>query len=131
MRPDRPSEDRGSAELVVAAPLLLFLVFFVIQMAVWMHADHVATSIAQRSVAAARAAEATDPQGYAESVADDLGGGLLTDRSIQVQVGATTARVVVSGNAPSIVPGFTWPVRHELTAPVERFVPPTPAGGTQ
>ncbi|MFC7326863.1 TadE/TadG family type IV pilus assembly protein [Marinactinospora rubrisoli] len=127
MRPNRRSDDRGSAELAVATPLLLLLVLLVVQVAIWMHGDHVATSVAQRAIDAARTAEEGDAQSYAESVADDLGGSMLSERSIVIERGATTARVAVSAEVPTIIPGFSWPVRHELTAPVERFVPPTPA----
>ncbi|RCV47805.1 TadE/TadG family type IV pilus assembly protein [Marinitenerispora sediminis] len=127
MRPHSPRDDRGSAELVVATPLLLLLVMLVIQAAVWVHGDQVATSVAQRAIDAARTAEPTDAQAYAEAVADELGGSLLAERSIVIERGATTTRVVVSAEVPTIIPGMTWPVRHELSAPVERFVPPTPA----
>ncbi|MFV2196721.1 TadE/TadG family type IV pilus assembly protein [Nocardiopsis sp. LOL_012] len=118
-------DDRGSsAELVVATPLLLLLVLFVIQVALYMHADHVAAAIARQSVEAARTVEGAGGQAAAEAIADELGGSLLLDRSVSVDRGATEVTVVVQGRVQSLVPGTTWNVHHDLSAPVERFVEP-------
>ncbi|TDQ55099.1 TadE/TadG family type IV pilus assembly protein [Actinorugispora endophytica] len=125
MRPDIPRDDRGSTtELVIATPLMMFLVLLVVQVAMWMHGNNVASAIAQQTIDAARTVEATGEGG----IADELGGSILANRSVTVSTGATTVNVVVEAEVPSILPGFTWPVRHELSAPVERFVPPTPVG---
>ncbi|MEV2276817.1 TadE/TadG family type IV pilus assembly protein [Nocardiopsis sp. NPDC049922] len=120
-------DDRGSAELAVAAPLLLLLVLFVVQAALWTHADHVAASIARQSAEAARTVEGAGGQANAEAIADELGGTLLIDRTVSVVRGPTEATAVVEARVRSLIPGLTFPVRHELTVPVERFVPP---GGT-
>ncbi|MFI6576154.1 TadE/TadG family type IV pilus assembly protein [Nocardiopsis sp. NPDC050513] len=117
-------DDRGSAELAVAAPLLLTLVLLVVQAAMWMHADHVAASIARQSAEAARTVEGAGGQANAEAIADELGGTLLIDRTVSVVRGPTEATAVVEARVQSLIPGLTWPVRHELTVPVERFVPP-------
>ena len=122
----RPRGDRGSTELAIATPLMLLLVLLVVQVALWLHGDHVAASIAQRAAATARTAEGSkaDAQARAEALADDLGGSLLNERSITVERGTTTARVEVTAEVPSLIPGLSWPVRRELSVPVERFVPP-------
>ncbi|MCY9783993.1 pilus assembly protein [Nocardiopsis sp. EMB25] len=121
-----PDDDRGSAELTVATPLLLLLVLLVVQTAVWMHGDHLAASIARQSVQDARTVDGTGSQANAEAIAAELGGSLLIDRTVSVERGPTEATAVVEARVPSLIPGLTWPVRHELTVPVERFVP---AGG--
>ncbi|WP_017569860.1 TadE/TadG family type IV pilus assembly protein [Nocardiopsis halotolerans] len=115
MRP--PRDDRGSAELAVATPLLLLLVLLVIQTALWMHGDHVAADIARRTAEQSRTA------GGGTSVAEGFGGSMLSGLDVSVDRGTEEVRVVVSAEVPSLIPGFSWPVGHEASVPVERFVP--------
>ncbi|GAB3465772.1 hypothetical protein GCM10027570_54350 [Streptomonospora sediminis] len=121
--------DRGSVELAIATPLMLLLVMLVLQAGVWAHGDHVAASIARRAVEAARTVEGSGAQAEAEAAADSLGGSLLGDRSIVIERGPQNVRVVVAAEVPTLIPGMNWPVRHELTAPTERFVAPEDAQG--
>jgi Flp pilus assembly protein TadG len=126
-----PDDDQGSAELAIATPLLLLLMLFVIQMALWMHGDHVAAAIARESAEAARTADGAGAQASGEAVAAELAGSLLVDRSVTVERGETEARAVVEGRVTSLIPGMTWPVRQELSVPVERFVPPEEQTGAR
>jgi hypothetical protein len=103
--------------LVVAAPALLLLVLLVIQAALWMHGDHVAADIARRT------AEQSRTVGGGASVAEGSGSSFLSNLDVSVNRSAQEVRVVVDAEVPSILPGFSWPVGHEVTAPVERFVP--------
>jgi len=121
----RRCSDRGSAELAIATPLLLLLVMLVVQTALWAHAGHVSQSVAQHGLAAARAAGATEGDGEAAArqAADQLAGELLTDVRIQVERGASTARVTIRAQVPSLIPGLSWPITQEQQAPVERIVP--------
>ncbi|MFF8763346.1 TadE/TadG family type IV pilus assembly protein [Nocardiopsis dassonvillei] len=101
--------------MAVAAPMLLLLVLLVVQTALWMHGDHIASDIARRTAEQSRTA------GGGASVAE--GGGFLSGLDVSVNRSAQEVRVVVDAEVPSIIPGFSWPVGHEVTAPVERFVP--------
>lgn len=101
----------------MAAPVLLLLVFLVIQTALWMHGDHVVADIARRTAEQSRTA------GGGTSVAEAGGGSFLSGLDVSVSRNAEEVRVVVDAEVPSLIPGFTWPVGHEVTAPVERFVP--------
>ncbi|WP_236567628.1 MULTISPECIES: TadE/TadG family type IV pilus assembly protein [unclassified Nocardiopsis] len=112
-----PRDDRGSAEMAVAAPALLLLVMLVIQAALWMHGDHLVANIARRTAEQSRTADG------GPAVADALGGAMLTDLDVSVDRGATEVNVTVQARVPSLIPGLTWPVRHDSSAPVERFVP--------
>ena len=49
-------DERGAvaAELVIATPLLLLLIMGVIQFALWQHAEHIASAVAQQGVAVGR-----------------------------------------------------------------------------
>ncbi|MDT0303621.1 TadE/TadG family type IV pilus assembly protein [Streptomonospora wellingtoniae] len=122
------ADDRGSVELAIATPLMMLLVLLVLQAAVWAHGDHVAGSVARRAVEAARAVQGDGAQAEAEAAADSLGGSLLSHRSIAIERGPENVRVVVEAEVPSLIPGISWPVRHELTAPTERFVEPEGGG---
>ncbi|WP_433697614.1 TadE/TadG family type IV pilus assembly protein [Nocardiopsis sp. CA-288880] len=102
--------------MAVAAPMLLLLVLLVVQTALWMHGDHVAADIARRTAEQSRTA------GGGTTVADG-GGSFLSGLDVSVNRTAQEVRVVVDAEVPSIIPGFSWPVGHEVTAPVERFVP--------
>ena len=64
-----------STELVIATPLLLFLIMAIVQFALWQHANHVARTVAQQSVAAARVegASASTGQDEAHTVLDQIG----------------------------------------------------------
>ncbi|MDA0565174.1 pilus assembly protein [Streptomonospora sp. S1-112] len=127
MRRPHPTrrDDRGSTELAVAAPLLLLLVMLVVQAALWGHAHHTAQAITHHALAAARTAQATgaDGQAAAEQAADQFAGQVLTDLSITVERTPETARVTLSAQVPSLVPGLSWPVHQQRSAPVERTTP--------
>ncbi|MEU0491492.1 TadE/TadG family type IV pilus assembly protein [Nocardiopsis sp. NPDC006139] len=110
-------DDRGSAELAVAAPALLLLVMLVVQTALWMHGEHVAADLARRTAEQSRTVEGTAAPAAAPS------GSVLSDIDIAVERGAEEVTVTVTGSVPSLVPGVTWNVRHVSVAPVERFVP--------
>ncbi|MBR8743776.1 TadE/TadG family type IV pilus assembly protein [Nocardiopsis sp. MG754419] len=103
--------------MAVAAPVMLLLVLLVIQTALWMHGDHVAADLARRT------AEQSRTVGGGASVAEGGGSSFLSGLNVSVDRGAEEVRVVVDAEVPTILPGFTWPVGHEVTAPVERFVP--------
>ncbi len=122
------ASDRGSVELAVATPLLLLLVLIVLQAGVWAHGDHAAASVARRAVESARVAGGD--AGQAEAAAESLGGGVLRGRDISVDRGEREVAVVVEAEVPTLIPGMRWPVRHELTAPTERFVAPEEEGGS-
>lgn len=110
-------DDRGSAELAVAAPALLLLVMLVVQAALWMHGEHVAADFARRTAEQSRTVE-----GGAAPAAPPSGS-VLRDVGVTVDRGTEEVRVTVTGTVPSLVPGVTWSVAHVSVAPVERFVP--------
>src|SRR5262249_31896628 len=75
--------DRGGAtvEFVIAVPVLMLMVLFIIQAAVWMHATHVAQAAANRALDAAAAYGASAAQGQTagDQTLAALGGGGLKD----------------------------------------------------
>ena len=123
----RRGGERGSVstELVIATPLLLLLVMGVIQFALWQHANHVARTVAQQGVAAARVegATAATGEGEAHTVLGQLGANELRNAQVSATRDGNTTRVVVTGEASSVLPFFHLPVRAVATGPTERFRP--------
>lgn len=123
----RRGSERGSVstELVIATPLLLLLIMGVIQFALWQHASHVARTVAQQGVAAARVegASTTTGQNEAQTVLTQLGANELRNPHIATTRDGNATTVVVTGEATSVLPFFHLPVRAVATGPTERFRP--------
>lgn len=117
-------DDRGSAELVVATPLLLLLILGVIQFALYEHASEVAQTSAAQALAATRVLGGTTTSGRneAESLLSSVGRGVLTNPVVSVSRGATTTTVTVTGRAEGIIPLLHLAVSASSSGPVERFV---------
>src|SRR5487761_1159505 len=122
----------GSAEIVVAVPLLMLLILLVIQFAVWEHAESIAHATAEEALAAARVQGGTAASGQqrAEQVISQIGSSVLTGPQVSVNVSAADVTVTVTGTAERVlpVPGLTFGVTATVTGPVERFVPATAQG---
>jgi Flp pilus assembly protein TadG len=128
----RLAGDRGagSAELVVATPLLMLLILLVIQFGIWAHATHVAQATAEEALAAARVQGGTGAaagQNRASQVLGQIGGAILISPHVTVTRTATTVTVTITAMAERVVPlpGLALPVTVTVTGPVERFVPAT------
>lgn len=123
----RLREDRGSAsaELVVAAPLLLLTLMAIVQFALWSHATHIAQAAASRGLATARVHDGTSTAGSeaAQRVLDQLAAGPLRNATVTSERSADRAAVAVRGVATPVLPFLSLPVHAEAAGPVERFVP--------
>ena len=119
-------DERGAvaAELVIATPLLLLLIMGVIQFALWQHAEHIASAVAQQGVAVGRlqGETATAGQNEAQSVLDQLGSTVLVDSNITATRTNVTTTVTVTGHAESIVGLFSLPVKAVAAGPTEPAV---------
>jgi Flp pilus assembly protein TadG len=126
--------DRGAAtaEFVIAVPLLMLMLLFVPQAAVWYHATHVTQAAANRALDAAAANGGTAARGQiaGEETLTALGSGVMHDTHVTVTRTVTDVHVDIEGTAETIVPGVHWRVHATAAGPVERFVPDlSPAGG--
>ncbi len=121
-------DERGavSAELVIATPLLLLLIMGVIQFALWEHAEHVATAVAQQGVAVGRLQNETAAAGQqqAQSVLDQLGPSVLTGTTITATRTDAMTTVTVTGHVESIIGLFTLPVKATAAGATEIFTVP-------
>ncbi|MFI9641417.1 TadE family protein [Micromonospora sp. NPDC051925] len=120
----RRRRDRGAAsvELVLATPLLGLLLMVAVQFALWQHASHMAQAAANEGVQTARAYGSNAAAGKTdtEALLRDLSGGALSGTSVTVSRSTTSATITITGRAPSVIPGLTFPVNVTVTAPVER-----------
>lgn len=130
IRRDRQGGD-VALEMVLLAPIIIFMIFVVIQFALWYHARHVVTVAAQEGARVARAANtsaaAAERAGRDRAYAfiDTLGGSIVEDPNVVVNRGVATVTVRVTGTAIHIVPGLRLQVRGQSAGPIERFVPPS------
>jgi Flp pilus assembly protein TadG len=117
----RDESGAVAAELVIATPLLLLLIMGVIQFALWQHAEHIASAVAQQGVAVGRlqGETATAGQSEAQSVLDQLGSTVLVGSNITATRTNVTTTVTVTGHAESIVGLFSLPVKAVATGPTE------------
>ncbi len=124
--------ERGSSaiELVLLAPMMFLLTFLPIQGGLILQARHVVTAAAQEGARAARTVDLDTGQAQAAGTqrATDftatLGGNMVHDTTVTVNRGPEQVRVVVTGNALAILPGFKLAVRGTSVSPVERFSTP-------
>jgi len=118
-------DERGSvaAELVIATPLLLFMILGIVQFAIWEHATHVADAVAQEGLATARLQGNTAQSGKveAQSVLTQLGQSVLTTPEVDATRTAATTTVVVTGHAESVIGLFSLPVRAVASGPTETY----------
>jgi Flp pilus assembly protein TadG len=125
--PRRCRGDSGSAstELVILMPLLLLLVLVSVHVALWFHARHLVNAAAQEGARAARAAGATDADGYdrAQQILGDLGSNSVTSPAITVTRSGGAVSVSVTGQAPPVIPGLATTVSATSTSPIEEFKP--------
>lgn len=121
--------DTGSATLEVSilAPILLLIVFSIVQVGLWSYARSLALGAAQEAVAAGRVLGSSAQLGQerahqflSATAGDSLVGGEVTATS-----DARTLRVEVSGRALSVLPGVPGlPVSQAAEAPLERLTAP-------
>lgn len=117
--------DAGSAstELVIVMPLLLLLVLASVHVGLWFHARHLVNAAAQEGARAARAAGATDDDGYAraDQMLRELGSGAVTDPTVTVARTPGSVTVTVTGQSPAVINGLTMGVAATSTSPIEEF----------
>lgn len=129
-RRTRHARDRGGApiELAILWPAILLLVFGAVQVATYFTARTVALSAAQVGVSAARKYDATDADGRdsAEAFLMQAGDWLLDWQVIgPVRDEASgEVTVTVTGNALTLVPGYTWEIQQTAHGTIERFTTP-------
>lgn len=125
MSPGRVAAERGSSAVqsAILFPIVLLLVFGIIQGALWYHARHIALGAAQEGARAASAENGAGGEQRAREFVSQLAGGtLIRDLNVIGTATGETVTITVVGNAPSLVPGVSGlTVQQSATAPIEQF----------
>jgi Flp pilus assembly protein TadG len=127
-------DDRGSSalELSIIAPALLFLIFFMIQAALWLYGRNVALQAAREGVSQLRLVQqgaditAADRrvQDHTERFARQVGGEtLIGPRATAAYDENASGRVqvTVDGRTVSLLPGVKLHVRQTASGEIEQF----------
>lgn len=121
----RLGEEDGLATTAIVLPGTILLVFLALQIALWYLGSNVAQNAADAAYSDARAYQSTGDVG--RSAGNEIvnhTSGFLTGSNVQVDRGATTVTVTVTGEAVSLMPGVHLPqVKRTITGPIERWVP--------
>lgn len=131
--------DRGASaiELAIVAPVLLILIWLIVQYALYFQARQVALAAAQDGARLARQEAATTPgwQAQAEARATSYYASLGTKvlgnsvRATAGNAGQNDVQVTVTGHMISILFGFSLPpISETAQGPIECFRPDVPNG---
>ena len=120
-------KDGGALTLsyVLVVPAFLLGIMTVVQASVWYLARETALAAARHGADVARTSKPPPGAGAQAAVAfaRSAAPGFLTRVSASSGGStATTVRIAVSGQVPSLVPGAVITITEVVTAPVERFV---------
>lgn len=118
-----------TTELVIITPVFFFMMLFLVQVGLWLHAVNVASSAAQEAASIARALGGT------EAAAEARGREFLASTSLRLWRGEPTvdvtyvddasgvqeARAEIRGTIEGVVPLIEFEVFEVSQGPVERF----------
>lgn len=127
----RGDDGAATTELVIVAPVLLFMILLIVQLGLYFHAVTVASAAAQEGAhdASLQGASVTDGEATARDLLQDLAPDLLGGVRVDGRLvdGADSVRMTVSGRVSQVVviPGVDLSISVNETAetPVERFRP--------
>lgn len=122
--PTNRSRDAGSTaiETAIVAPVLIAIIFAIIQSGLWYHARSVATSAAQVAVTAARTYDGTSSKGQTAGMAYIANVNGLDNPGVSVTRGGAEAIATVTGDMTRIVPVLPLPpIQVQSRAAVERL----------
>lgn len=124
-RRSRARGERGDAtvEMVIVAPVLIFLIMCIVQFGLWMHASRIADAAARDGVAEARLEGAgRDTSGdAARRTLDRLADGLILGSHVSASRDADRVTVSVTGSVRAVIPGIELPVAGWADGSIERF----------
>ena len=112
-----------TSQVAILFPVVLFWLMLIVQYGLWWNSKQVANAAAASAVDAARVETGTSRSGEDAASSYLSQAGNLSSVSIVVTREPTVVTAEVRGNAPQLVPGFSWAVTARSEAPVERFVP--------
>jgi Flp pilus assembly protein TadG len=121
----RLRSERGMTTIQVAIlfPAVLLWLMLIVQYGLWWHAKQVANAAAAEAVDAAQVSDGSAADGETAAAAYLAQSGNLENITVTVDRQPTVVVAEVRGDAPQLVPGFSWSVTARSQASVERFIP--------
>ncbi len=121
----RLRSERGMTTIQVAIlfPAVLLWLMLIVQYGLWWHAKQVANAAAAEAVDAAQVSDGSAAEGEAAASSYLAQSGNLDNITVTVDRQPTVVVAEVRGDAPQLVPGFSWSVTARSQTPVERFIP--------
>lgn len=120
-------DDAGvaSTEVAVLMPAIIVVIMMVFQVGMFWHAKQSADVAAEEAVEAAQVATATETDGYdgAATILSQAGNLRNAEITINRDDAAGTVTVIITGNAPSIIPFGSWGITAQAQGTIERFIP--------
>jgi Flp pilus assembly protein TadG len=117
--------DRGSVaiETVLVVPVVMVILFLVVQFALWAHAAQVAQLAASEGDRSARSLGGTPAAGMtrAQSILQGPGSDLATSNVVVAVLPGDLVRITVTGRAVTILPGMSLPVSAVQIGPIQEF----------
>jgi hypothetical protein len=121
----RVATDVGSSviEAVLLIPVFMLLILIVIQFALWSHAAQVAQLAASTGDRTARSIGGGPSEGAdrARSVLNGPGSDITSSTVSYSLLPGDLVEITVTGNAESILPGFSLPVSAKVVGPIQEF----------
>ncbi len=120
-------DDAGvtSTEVAVLMPAIIVVIMMVFQVGMFWHAKQSADVAAEEAVESAQVATATDVDGYdgAATILSQAGNLRNAEITINRDDAAGTVTVIITGDAPSIIPFGSWGITAQAQGTIERFIP--------
>lgn len=122
----RRALERGqTSEAVLIFPLVLGLVFLIIQVGIWAYARNLAVHSAREGATAAASYESRQsPEVITQSALADSADGILQSYTVTSSSSADAVTVTVRGRPLSLIPLVELPpIEQSVTVPLEQYVP--------
>lgn len=125
---DKHDEGSSAIELVLLTPVLIALIFAVVQAALLWNAQHAAVAAAQQGARLARTSDPVNETNVRDATIAYLrkiGASLVDTPAVTVHEAGGWATVTVTAHAVSLLPGATLTVHGTSRGPVETFTADT------
>lgn len=121
----RAAERGQVADSVLIFPLILGLIFLIIQVGIWAYARNLAAHAAREGASTSASYESSQsPDAITQSVLSDSADGVLHSYAVTSSRTGDSVTVTVRGKALSLIPFVELPhVEQTVTVPVEKYVP--------
>jgi Flp pilus assembly protein TadG len=117
--------DHGSVaiEAVLVVPVIMVILFLVVQFALWAHAAQVAQLAASEGDRSAQSVGGSPAAGVsrAQSVLQGSGSDLASSGVVVAVLPGDLMRITVTGRAVTILPGLSLPVSAVQVGPIQEF----------